>query len=193
VSEAAALAAEAVRGGASQKASELAPLIETLLELDPKVILEIGSSDGGTLRCWRLVAPRAFILSVSLPDGPYGGGHPRDVDAHVIAGDSHDMSSYELVIGALDGRMVDFLFLDGDHTFSGIRSDYHCYGPLVRRGGIIALHDILPHVGDTVQVDRFWERLKSMPATYSRVDEHVSPDELRAEYGQWGGIGVVHK
>jgi len=38
----------------------------------------------------------------------------------------------------------DFLFIDGDHTYEGVEGDFEMYSPLVRRGGIIAFHDIVP-------------------------------------------------
>lgn len=40
----------------------------------------------------------------------------------------------------LEGRPIDLLFIDGDHTYAGVKSDYEIYGPLTKH--IIALHDI---------------------------------------------------
>ena len=34
---------------------------------------------------------------------------------------------------------IDFLFLDGDHSYEGVRRDFENYAPLVRPGGIVAL------------------------------------------------------
>jgi hypothetical protein len=31
--------------------------------------------------------------------------------------------------------MVDFLFIDGDHTYEGVKKDFEMYSPLVRREG----------------------------------------------------------
>ncbi len=39
------------------------------------------------------------------------------------------------------GGKLDFLFIDGDHSYNGIHSDYMLYRDLVRKGGIIAFHD----------------------------------------------------
>jgi predicted O-methyltransferase YrrM len=36
---------------------------------------------------------------------------------------------------------VDFLFIDGDHSYVGCRSDIETYGPLLRPGGILSGHD----------------------------------------------------
>ena len=36
---------------------------------------------------------------------------------------------------------IDFLFIDGDHSFEGLRSDWEAWSSLVGLGGVIALHD----------------------------------------------------
>jgi len=36
---------------------------------------------------------------------------------------------------------VDFVFIDGDHSFDGLRGDWEAWSPLVTLGGMIALHD----------------------------------------------------
>jgi predicted O-methyltransferase YrrM len=61
---------------------------------------------------------------------------------HAVHGDSHEAEMLHRLCGALDHRPIDLLFIDGDHTYDGVRSDYSMYSPLVRRGGLIAFHDI---------------------------------------------------
>jgi predicted O-methyltransferase YrrM len=36
---------------------------------------------------------------------------------------------------------VDFVFIDGDHTYAGLRADWTVWSPLVAPGGVVALHD----------------------------------------------------
>ncbi|MCI0400646.1 MAG: class I SAM-dependent methyltransferase [Gammaproteobacteria bacterium] len=36
---------------------------------------------------------------------------------------------------------VDFVFIDGDHSYEGLRGDWQGWSPLVGLGGIVALHD----------------------------------------------------
>jgi hypothetical protein len=36
---------------------------------------------------------------------------------------------------------VDFLFIDGDHTWEGLRGDWQGFSPHVVPGGIVCLHD----------------------------------------------------
>lgn len=36
---------------------------------------------------------------------------------------------------------LDFLFIDGDHSWDGLKDDWECWNTLVSVGGIVALHD----------------------------------------------------
>ena len=36
---------------------------------------------------------------------------------------------------------VDFVFIDGDHTYAGLREDWEAWSGLIAIAGIIALHD----------------------------------------------------
>jgi predicted O-methyltransferase YrrM len=40
---------------------------------------------------------------------------------------------------------VDLIFIDGDHSYEGVKQDFEIYAPLVRSDGLIAFHDILEH------------------------------------------------
>ena len=42
------------------------------------------------------------------------------------------------------GEKLDFLFIDGDHSYDGVKADFEMYAPMVRPGGLIAFHDINP-------------------------------------------------
>ena len=37
---------------------------------------------------------------------------------------------------------IDFVFIDGSHTFESTRNDFACWSPKIREGGILAIHDI---------------------------------------------------
>jgi predicted O-methyltransferase YrrM len=84
----------------------------------------------------------------------------------------------------LGGRSVDFLFIDGDHRYEGVRRDFELYEPLVAPGGIVAFHDVSPRsTPDTVGTERFWAELKATHPTEERV----------ADGGPGYGIGVYRK
>lgn len=64
-----------------------------------------------------------------------------------------------------------------------MRSDFETYAPLVRPGGLIALHDILPRDGGP---GRLWQELKSTLSLVQETNEIIE-DPRRG----WAGIGVV--
>jgi predicted O-methyltransferase YrrM len=162
----------------------------------PRAVLEIGTARGGTLFCWcALAAPDATILSLDLPGGIHGGGYPPwklsfyrhfaepKQTMHFLRGDSHKQEMFEEVKKRLPAGGLDFLFIDGDHTLSGVRSDYEMYSPLVKPGGAIVFHDICVHrVEFDCHVDEFWDKLKQGREFWEFIED---PNQ-----GQFG-IGVV--
>jgi hypothetical protein len=63
---------------------------------------------------------------------------------------------------------VDFLFIDADHRFESVRRIFSIWAPMVREGGLIALHDILPNPRDeSIGVWRLWEKLAVLPGARS--------------------------
>ena len=191
------LAEDAIRWGALQKPLELDQLV-TFIQRRPKaqVVLEIGTCHGGTLWLWcQIAAPDALIVSLDLPGGEFGGGYQmsdiarilghgkKDQKLELIQGDSHADTALKDVERALDGRQVDLLFIDGDHTYEGVKQDWEMYSPLVSPGGIVVFHDIVKHPEATgCYVEQFWNEIKD---DY-RHQEFCSPP------GDWAGLGVIH-
>jgi cephalosporin hydroxylase len=188
----------AQRRGAMQKLRELAPLVALVGSESPRVVVEIGTAGGGTFYAWcRAAAPDATIVSIDLPGGPFGGADaPADVTTlsrygrpaqalHFLRADSHDQETRARLDEILGGRGVDFLMIDGDHSYDGVKRDFEMYEPLVAAGKPIAFHDIVPHPqAPACEVDRFWNEIKDGRPHLEFVDRDA-PD-------QYGGIGVVY-
>lgn len=199
--ESAEIAQTAIREGAAQKPSELTAFIGWLA-LQPALgtVVEIGTLRGGTLAAWcELAAEDASIVSIDLPGGAWGGGYTiEDVprlqsfakpgqSLALITGDSHDPATHAELLTELDGP-IDFLFIDGDHSYEGVKADFDDYAPFVRAGGIVAFHDVLPHPDvPGCDVDCLWQTLK---AIYPHA-EFLDPGNRHPEWGQWGGIGAL--
>jgi predicted O-methyltransferase YrrM len=81
------------------------------------------------------------------------------------------------------GERLDFLFIDGDHSYQGVKRDFEMYKSLVNKGGIIALHDIVQAKDSRVGVPRFWAEIKSKYNTTEIVNNRSQG---------WAGIGVVY-
>jgi predicted O-methyltransferase YrrM len=41
---------------------------------------------------------------------------------------------------------IDVLFIDGDHSYNGVKNDFNLYSPLVKKGGYIVFDDYNDHV-----------------------------------------------
>jgi predicted O-methyltransferase YrrM len=184
------------RHGAIQHVDELTEFARMLQRHPPHAALEIGTAQGGVfwLLC-RLCAADATLISLDLPpEERHSGGQRIAVDlqsmkkpgqtVHAIHGDSHDSQTLAQVRSSLGGRKLDLLFIDGDHTYDGVRRDYEMYHSLVRPGGIIAFHDIIHTHWPECQVDRFWGELAKDSSLQPRAIFGLVPSHF-------GGIGVV--
>jgi predicted O-methyltransferase YrrM len=181
-----------------QHPSEIRSFLELLEPDPPSVVLEIGTARGGTLFLFAQIAhDDALLVSIDVPgDGYAFGGRPeykrrarlyralgRERQRIVyVAGDSHREETYREVRDVLSGKPVDLLFIDGDHTRAGVERDFEMYLPLVRNGGIVAFHDIVPGPPEAVgDVPSFWRDI--------RTSESV---EIVADWQQRSfGIGVL--
>jgi len=181
----------------SQVREEIAELLRILKSLKPRICLEIGTAGGGTLFLFAQVAnPDATLISIDLPGGPFGGGYPAwkiplyksfarypTQRIHLLRCNSHDQETLEMVRGTLGSRKLDFLFIDGDHSYEGVKRDFEMYSPLVRKGGIIAFHDIVSGPPENVGgVPEFWNDIKNK---YKHLE--IVKDPNQGGYG----IGVI--
>jgi predicted O-methyltransferase YrrM len=174
-----------------QHQDEIVELL-TWMAVSPRIILEIGAHMGGTTALFATLATE-LVISVDLPDGPFGGipyeaALERNTRLHrayphlvSIVGDSHHPDTASRVAAALAGRVVDLLFIDGDHSLWGVTRDYEMYAPFVRRNGVIAFHDIVDsafHRDLGVEVAAFWGTIPSPKAEFLAGAD-------------WGGIGAM--
>lgn len=49
---------------------------------------------------------------------------------------------------AFEDESLDFVFLDGDHTYEGVKLDLQCWYDKVKKGGIFSGHDYMDYVMD---------------------------------------------
>ncbi|MFZ5436750.1 MAG: class I SAM-dependent methyltransferase [Bacillota bacterium] len=176
--------------------TEIQQLLEMVRGLRPKTIIEIGTATGGTLFLFcRIAEPDACIISVDLPGGRFGGGYDVSRAAlykafalpkqrlHLIRASSHDQATFEQIRLIIGQSLVDFLFIDGDHTYAGVKSDFQMYSPLVTTSGIVALHDLISDTRETgCEVCVFWREIKRH---YAWTELIHKPEWRR------GGIGVL--
>src|SRR5713101_6747119 len=182
-----------------QVESELLAFAKFVRDLKPKTVMEIGTCNGGTLLVLcRTADPEATIISVDLPHwmgGKYGGGYRSfqipifemfptgRQKLHLLQANSHGDQTRERVSSLLGPRQLDLLFVDGDHTYAGVRSDFELYTPFVRKGGVVAFHDVVIHPPETnCEVHKFWNEVKKQ-YRWSEIIENPSQG--------WAGIGII--
>lgn len=170
---------------ALQKGGELAGFLALVADVDPQVVVEIGSDVGGTLWAWQQLSSHPRVIGVTLADGPFGSAARVEVNGHgceIVYGDSHNPATVDRLTGLLEGSPVDVLFIDGDHTYQGVKSDFEMFSPLVRPGGVIGFHDICDHPNVAAcKVKAFWDSL-----VWDGDREEIVTDPPI-----WGGIGVL--
>ena len=178
----------------AQVRSEITSLAHLVKTLNPKIILEVGTANGGTLFLFsRLADSRAKIISVDLPGGEFGGGYPKwkinlyksfslpSQKLYLLRENSHSVSTRKRVEEIMGTMPIDFLFIDGDHTYEGVKKDFKMYSPLVKKGGIIAFHDIAMHPPEkNCGVHKFWEEIK----------KEDSEEFIENPNQKWAGIGI---
>ncbi|MDM8547091.1 CmcI family methyltransferase [Candidatus Venteria ishoeyi] len=166
----------------------------------PQTVLEIGTANGGTLFLFsRLADKNAHIISIDLPMGlmrlyffirllffksiPLSGQ-----TLNLLRSNSQKLITKKKIEKILNGKKIDLLYIDADHSYEGVKKDFELYSPLVTPGGIIVFHDIVHHPSGTTahlaEVDRFWNEIKTQ---YHCV-------EIVENWNQWwAGIGILTK
>lgn len=192
------LAIFAIQLGAMQKAEEFESLIRLVADMcwpqsHPGIFLEIGAGKGGTSWAWSKLYAHKLIV-IDLPNGPWGGTETQPMFKYIaentstsidlIYGNSQNSECLEALKERLGDSKIDFLFIDGDHSYNGVKTDFLTYSPFVRAGGIIAFHDALEHPKETqCEVKKFIDELKE---TWPKDKVF----EFYSEPMNWGGIAV---
>ena len=184
--------------GAIQQHTEISGLLKILEQHPPRYVCEIGTASGGTLFLLAQVcAPAALLISVDLGlsferclvHARFATRKQRIIS---IRGDSGAPATLKRVRSLLHGHPMDLLFIDGDHSYDAVKADFTHYSPLVRPGGLIALHDIVPDFNTRYGtptgrysggVPAFWQEIKAQHNT-SELIEDPEQDGF--------GIGIVY-
>lgn len=170
----------------NQIREEIINLVELIEKERPKNILEIGTQKGGTLYFWINIESASQIISIDLEKDnlkPVKEG-VEDKELILINGNSHKEEVFEKVQRKLNYKL-DFLFIDGDHSYEGVKQDFETYSSLVTKNGLIAFHDIVPASK---------KRVGGVPDFWGEIKEDYKSKEFVKSWNQPGfGIGVIFK
>jgi len=188
---------------AGQRSNEIVGFLELASRLEPRMIGEIGSAQGGNLLLFSLILPAdGELISVDLIDDPFRPAIFQRLVSPTqqlacLRGDSHDPATKDQVKAVLTGRQFDVLFVDGDHSYEGVAADFEMYAPLVRAGGIVGFHDIVPDAfqrfgrptpSQTGGVPIFWQELKTRFAEHWEFVDDPDQDGFGIGAIRWPGV-----
>ncbi|MCC2442996.1 class I SAM-dependent methyltransferase [Bacillus cereus] len=180
---------------AIQNTYELKHFLEGVKKQKPKTVVEIGTASGGLFYCLsQLADPEALMVSIDYPGGPYGGGQDEsEIQLYSSFGRAnqefafirdrsfHHSTKIDLK-KILGDRKIDLLFIDGDHSYGGVHSDFNMYKEFVGEGGVIAFHDISSRPeswGRGYDAGVFWNEIKH---DYENVEEIIDPNGCKIPF-----------
>lgn len=179
--------------GMVQNHKEIFEAAKFFKSLNVTNFMEIGTDQGGSFAIWSKLSNDGIRISVDMPHGQFGRAdyneYERDEylkslgsNVTMLWGSSHEPKMLEEVESILGGEVLDFLFIDGDHTYEGVKQDYEMYRHLVKPGGWIGFHDTKDtefHRNANCRVDQLWSELEGNKMDFL---------DSRSEYG---GIGFI--
>lgn len=143
--------------------------------------IEIGCYSGGGTIAFSMICSKLVSIDIKKIFDT------TEVEANCkhkfIEGNSTDPKIIKEVEKFYKKELVDFLFIDGDHSEKGAETDYNNYKHLVKKGGFIFFHDIIDSESHRKQrcfVSRAWNRIRQN----HEFKEFIFGDS-------WGGIGVL--
>jgi len=121
------------------------------------IVLAMASQLGATERIWAVDA----LASPSITDPALKGGESsawEPLQANLkVAGvqqrvEFHQQYSADFARTWPAGRKLRLLWIDGDHTYRGAKTDFDLFSPVLSDGAIVAMHDVLHHHGGPARV-----------------------------------------
>lgn len=182
---------ETLEGGyhLQQNPYEMAALLTVLarrFKPNGYTYLEIGSASGGFIRAIYERIP--FKTGVMIDNGEYLREHQEEnisafkglVTRHIL--DSHGDQAKV----ALYGKKFDVIFIDGDHSYNGVKADIDLVIPHAKKETLIIFHDIAcAHVPGVQQA--YEETLKQ--GRLIEIARFLKPREPGHQFG----IGITIK
>ena len=144
-----------------------AALAKVMRDLDFKNGIEIGVRWGNSTKLWCETIEGLHMLCID----PYAAYHTRtsqEKQDQVFAGATENLADFNAILlrkssrdpkvwQTIEDKSVDFINIDGDHTFDAAVEDIIHYVPKVREGGLVLIHDYcaFKHSGVMQAVDSY--------------------------------------
>lgn len=167
---------------------ERAALEGLVSQIAPKLAVEIGTAEGGSLK--RIAAHADEVHSFDLVPPPEDVAKLDNVTFHT--GDSHQLLGAFLDRMAEQQRSIDFVLIDGDHSADGVRRDVvDVLDSDSVTSAVIVLHDTLnPEVRQGIEAAEPARHPKVVLFELDLVPGYLARREpYRLQL--WGGLGLI--
>jgi hypothetical protein len=167
---------------------ERAAIEGVLAQLSPRLAIEIGTAEGGSLR--RIAAHSERVVSFDLVEPAASVKELANVELRT--GDSHELLPRELARLAEAGERVDFVLVDGDHSADGARRDVlDLLASEVVASTVILAHDSLnQEVRRGLEEVPYGDYEKVGFVDLDFVGGYV-PAETHTKGECWGGLALI--
>lgn len=159
--------------------------------LRPQISVEIGSARGKS----------TCFIGMALKENGVGKLFAIDPHCRTAWNDKDGVDTYPLIVGNLRSlgledyvkiireksevaarkwvSQIDLLFIDGDHSYDGVKHDWELYLPFVKQYGLVIFHDTLwdlhpepPFYRPDMGVPRFVEELRRQGYPVITIDKN---------------------
>jgi predicted O-methyltransferase YrrM len=125
-----------------------------------KHLLEIGSAAGGNAYILNYFFKLEFVTIIDDNKHPkhiHRSAILKNVNYTEFIGDSHSQEALSFVKHS--GKFYDILFIDGDHSYEGVKQDFKMYYPFLDYEGFLVFHDIVACPGVKQYVDEIYDEI----------------------------------
>jgi predicted O-methyltransferase YrrM len=163
-----------------QNPQELLAILCLLKQRKPEIrnALEIGTGNGCMAYLVTQIFPECLFLTIDSNLWGVQQFYVNHLGKHIITEhlDSHLESTRREI--ATKAWPIDFLFIDGDHSYEGVKKDYAMYSPFLSKENLTVFHDIKD---SKLGVGKFWRKLSGNKTEFTF--------DSRDKYG----VGVLTK
>jgi predicted O-methyltransferase YrrM len=170
--------------------------------LKPKVCVEIGSARGRSACAIGLALRRngGGRLYAIDPHSPTNWNDTNSVDSFAIINDHlrrAGVDGFVEIVRKTSGdaargwdKKIDLIFIDGDHSYEGVKSDWDLFLPHLNEFGVVVFHDTLwdlrpdgVHNRADMGVPRFVEELRAAGYPVITIDQNFGVSLVQPRIG----------
>jgi predicted O-methyltransferase YrrM len=146
---------------------------------DAQILVEVGTFEGATTReLAESTSGQVYSMDVFF-SGRSGICYPEVIARHHCRKRSNVtiLKGASVDVGRTFSQPVDFLFIDADHSYEGVKMDWSMWFPKVKVNGIIALHDC-KYTARMPQPQGSWEFYEKEIRALTQVEEIDAVESL---------------